>query len=84
MYLFFCLDQPAEVRYRIYDLKGREIYVSPLGEYQAGRNQIFYSGLDQKNKYLPRGRYFYKMEALYSGKVAEWRQAEFNFKPKPR
>ncbi len=84
VYLFFCIDQPAQVLYRIFDLKGHEVFTGPLGSYQPGRNQVFFSGLSEKGKYLTKGRYFYRLEAVYSGKVAEWRQAEFNFKPKIR
>lgn len=53
----FRLDRPGPIRFRVFDLKGREVHVSDEGDHAAGSHEIRFDAAD-----LPSGTYLYQIE----------------------
>jgi len=59
----FTLAYPSRVQLAVFDLAGRRIQVLHDGFYaSAGMQQIDWNGLDEQNRQMPSGTYFYRLD----------------------
>lgn len=59
----FTLPEPADVRFRIYDVDGRLVRMLLRERMEAGRHAITWTGLDDAGHAVPSGIFFGRLEA---------------------
>lgn len=60
----FALDRPGNVTLQIYDIGGRVVRTLFAGrQYDEGRHQTFWDGMDNSGRVAASGTYFYRLEA---------------------
>lgn len=57
------LSEPAEVQLRLFNLLGEEVKLLLAAKKSAGQHEFHWEGRDQQGQVLPRGLYFYRLEA---------------------
>jgi hypothetical protein len=57
----FSLQSRSQVKISIYDINGRLVNALAEGEFSAGYHEIYWSGLDETQKPVPSGVYFYEL-----------------------
>ena len=62
--IFFVIDEPARVSFRIYDIAGRTVANLPQGELPAGQHEVTWNGRHANGEQAASGVYLYEMEAL--------------------
>lgn len=57
----FVLSQPAKVNLAVYNMSGQLVQTLAVGQYEAGRHQVAWNGLDAEQRVVPSGVYFYRL-----------------------
>ena len=56
------LNELGQISLKIYDIMGRQVYTLYDGFQQAGIHKVFWSGIDQNNRSVSSGIYFYQLQ----------------------
>jgi hypothetical protein len=59
----FVLPQKSDVRLSVYDISGRVVNRLLSGELESGTHRVGWDGRDMKDRRLPQGVYFYRLES---------------------
>ncbi len=74
----FGLPEHARVRWEIFDVLGRRVYVSVEKNFAAGFHEAIWEGRDQAGSLLASGRYFFRMIAENANKEKFVREVQLS------